>query len=43
MTFLNQDGCALADDWYLRITGKAAQYLRRSEVPPRKLDAVMQP
>ena len=43
MTFLNQDGCALADDWYLRITGKAAHYLRRSEVPPRKLDAVMQP
>lgn len=43
MTFLNQDGCALADDWYLRITGKAAHYLRRNEVPPRKLDAVMKP
>ena len=43
MSFLNQDGCALTDDWYLRITGKAAHYLRRSEVPPAKLDAVMRP
>ena len=43
MSFLNQDGCALADDWYLRITGKAADYLRRNEVPPAKLDAAMRP
>ena len=43
MTFLNQDGCALADDWYLRITGKAAQYLRGREVPPATLDAAMRP
>ena len=43
MSFLNQDGCALPDDWYLRITGKAAEYLRRDGVPPEKLDTVMRP
>ena len=43
MAFLNQDGCALPDDWYLRITGKAAHYLRQREAPPPKLDAVMRP
>lgn len=43
MAFLNQDGCALPDDWYLRITGKAAYYLRRNEVPPATLDAAMKP
>ena len=43
MSFLNQDGCILSDDWYLRITGKAAHYLRSGEVPPAKLDAVMRP
>lgn len=43
MAFLNQDGCVLADDWYLQVTGKAASYLRRKEVPPKALDAVMRP
>ena len=43
MSFLNQDGCVLPDDWYLRITGKGAQYLRRNEVPPATLNAVMRP
>ncbi|MCY7386801.1 MAG: glycoside hydrolase family 71/99-like protein [Burkholderiales bacterium] len=43
MAFLNQDGCVLDDDWYLRITGKAAHFLRRNEVPPAKLDSVMRP
>jgi hypothetical protein len=43
LTALDQDGCALPDDWYLRITGKAADYLRRNEMPPVKLEAVMQP
>lgn len=43
MSFLNQDGCALPDDWYLQITGKAAHYLRKGEVPPAKLDAVLRP
>jgi hypothetical protein len=43
MAFLNQDGCVLADDWYLQITGKAANYLRKGEVPPASLNAVMRP
>ena len=43
MAFLNQDGCVLADDWYLQVTGKAANYLRRNEVPPAALDAAMRP
>jgi hypothetical protein len=43
MAFLNQDGCAIADDWYLRITGKAAAYLRRNELPPVGLDTAMRP
>jgi hypothetical protein len=43
MAFLNQDGCVLADDWYLQVTGKAAHYLRRNEMPPVSLDAAMRP
>jgi len=43
MAFLNQDGCVLADDWYLQITGKAANYLRRNELAPTSLDAAMRP
>jgi hypothetical protein len=43
MVFLNQDGCALPDDWYMRVTGKAAEYLRKGEPPPRRLDAVIRP
>ena len=43
MAFLNQDGCALPEDWYLRITGKAAHYLRERAVPPPNLDAIMRP
>ena len=43
MAFLNQDGCALADDWYLRIVGKAAHQLRQREIVPGNLEAVMRP
>jgi hypothetical protein len=43
MVVLNQDGCALPDDWYLRVTGKAAEYLRNNKVPPRQLDTVLRP
>jgi len=43
MVYLNQDGCALPDDWYLRVTGAAAGFLHRSEMPPRELDAVIRP
>lgn len=43
MVFLNQDGCALPDDWYLRVTGKAAEFLRKREIPIESLDAVLKP
>lgn len=43
MVFLNQDGCFLPDDWYLRVTGQAAKYLRNREMPPKRLDSVMRP
>jgi hypothetical protein len=43
MVFLNQDGCALPDDWYLRVTGKAAEALRSRQTPPRDLKAVLKP
>jgi hypothetical protein len=41
MVFLNQDGCALPDDFYLRVTGKAAEHLKRKQVPPRDLKRVL--
>lgn len=43
MVFLNQDGCALPDDWYLRVTGEAARMLRSRAPPPRKLEDVIRP
>lgn len=43
MVFLNQDGCALPDDWYLRVTGEAAKYLRQHQSPPKKLKDVIRP
>jgi hypothetical protein len=43
MVYLNRDGCALPDDWYLRVVGKAGQYLQRHEVPSKKLSDVITP
>jgi len=43
MLYLNQDGCSLPSDWYLRVTGAAADFLRRAAAPPRQLDAVLKP
>ncbi len=43
MVFLNQDGCALPDDWYLRVAGKAAEYMHAKKAPPKRLDAVLKP
>jgi hypothetical protein len=43
MIFLNQDGCSLPDDWYLRVAGAAAGFLHKSKLPPRRLDAVIRP
>jgi hypothetical protein len=43
MVYLNQDGCSLHDDWYLRVVGAAVGFLHDSAVPPRQLDAVVRP
>jgi hypothetical protein len=43
MLYLNQDGCSLPDDWYLRVTGKAAEYVHSGKVPPPQLEKVIQP
>jgi hypothetical protein len=43
MVYLNEDGCSLPDDWYLRISGAAAKFLHDSAVPPGQLDAVVRP
>lgn len=43
MIFLNNDGCVLPDDWYLNVTGKAAQYLKAKRAPPRRLNSVVSP
>lgn len=43
MVSLDQDGCALPEDWYLRVAGKAARYLHANLVAPADLDAVLQP
>jgi hypothetical protein len=43
MVYLDQDGCAAPQDWYLRTAGAAAQYLRESKVPPRQLSSVIEP
>jgi hypothetical protein len=40
---LDQDGCQLPADWYLRVTGKAADYLHKGAVPPKSLDDVIKP
>lgn len=41
--FLNQDGCALPEDWYLRVTGLAGQHLKAGRLPNRELGRVMVP
>jgi hypothetical protein len=38
---LDQEGCSLPDDWYLRVTGKAADYLRSGTAPPPLLSQAM--
>lgn len=43
MVYLNQDGCQLPDDWYLRVTGSGAGFLHKSATPPPKLEAVLRP
>jgi hypothetical protein len=43
MVTLDEDGCDLAPDAYLRIAGKAAELLRTHAAPPERLDEVLQP
>jgi hypothetical protein len=43
MVYLNQDGCLLSGDWYLRLTGEAARMLRSHTIPPPKLNEVVRP
>jgi hypothetical protein len=43
MVYLNEDGCSLPADWYLRVSGAAADFLHRGEAPPRELDKVLRP
>ncbi|WP_124551357.1 glycoside hydrolase family 71/99-like protein [Burkholderia sp. Bp9015] len=43
LVYLNEDGCALPDDWYLSIAGKAAMALRRHTALPRDLNSVIRP
>lgn len=43
MIFLNNDGCALPDDWYLNIAGKVGAHLKERRQLPRSLSKVMTP
>ncbi len=40
---LDEDGCGLPPDWYLRVSGRLADYLRSGQVPPADLSSVMRP
>ena len=41
--FLNQEGCSLPSDWYLRVMVPASEFLRKSQAAPHRLDAVLRP
>jgi hypothetical protein len=43
LVYLNEDGCRLPDDWYLRVIGKAAGFLRAQSAAPPKLESVLTP
>jgi hypothetical protein len=43
MVYLNEDGCQLPSDWYLRVTGKINEYLRSGDAPPAQLQSVLRP
>ena len=40
---LNEEGCSLPADWYLRVAGAASEFIRRRELAPLRLDAVLKP
>jgi hypothetical protein len=43
MVYLNQDGCSVPADWYLRVAGAGADYLHKARTPPQRLGAVVRP
>jgi hypothetical protein len=43
MIYLNNDGCTLPEDWYLNVTGKAAQFLKAKRATPKRLNSVVTP
>ncbi|TLZ42002.1 MAG: hypothetical protein E6K23_04590 [Gammaproteobacteria bacterium] len=43
MVYLNEDGCALPDDWYLLHQRRGGKIPARRDRPPSQLDAVVQP
>jgi hypothetical protein len=43
MIYLNNDGCALPDDWYLNIAGKVGAHLKEQRQLPKSLNSVMTP
>jgi len=43
MIYLDQDGCSLPEDWYLRVTGLAAKFVRTGVVPSASLDELLKP
>ena len=43
MVALDQDGCNLPNDWYLRLTGRAGAYLKAGNAPPASLEIALKP
>jgi len=43
MVYLNQDGCSLPDDWYLKVSGKISTYLKNGQVPPVGIEQAIRP
>jgi hypothetical protein len=43
MVALDQDGCNLPNDWYLRLTGQASAYLKAGQAPPASPAVALKP
>ena len=43
MLVLNQDGCNLPDDWYLRVSGKISNLLKSGQIPPLRIEQAITP
>jgi hypothetical protein len=40
---LDEDGCDLPADWYLRISGMLSRMLKQGQVPPEEMSSVLRP